>query len=97
VCNDIIEVEVIQNITTVDVLVEQRVTTVDVSVQEMGTRGVGVPSGGAVGEFLTKKSLTDYDTEWTGLANRPEIFFGTGDPPSAVGLADGTLYFKYKE
>lgn len=23
------------------------------------------------------------------------ILYGTGDPPSAVGLAEGTLYFKY--
>jgi hypothetical protein len=28
-------------------------------------------------------------------ANRPLIFFGTGSPPSATGLADGTLFFKY--
>jgi hypothetical protein len=23
------------------------------------------------------------------------VLYGTADPPSAVGLADGTLYFKY--
>jgi hypothetical protein len=30
------------------------------------------------------------------MTNRPEVFYGTGAPPSAVGLADGTLYFKYE-
>jgi hypothetical protein len=30
------------------------------------------------------------------VTNRPEVFYGTGAPPSAVGLADGTLYFKYE-
>jgi hypothetical protein len=35
-------------------------------------------------------------TESVALAtNRPEIYSGTGSPPSAVGLADGTLFFKY--
>jgi hypothetical protein len=33
----------------------------------------------------------------TPITNRPEIFFGTGSPPSATGLADGTLFFKYTE
>ena len=23
------------------------------------------------------------------------VLYGTADPPSAIGLADGTLYFKY--
>jgi hypothetical protein len=30
-----------------------------------------------------------------GITNRPEIFYGTGSPPSATGKADGTLFFKY--
>ena len=29
-----------------------------------GTNGVGVPAGGTTGQILTKKSNTDYDTEW---------------------------------
>lgn len=29
------------------------------------------------------------------VTNRPEIYYGTGSPPSGVGLADGTLFFKY--
>ena len=29
--------------------------------------------------------------------NRPEIFYGTGSPPSATGLSNGTLFFKYTE
>lgn len=31
------------------------------------------------------------------LDARPSIFYGTGSPPSAAGLADGTLFFKYEE
>lgn len=29
------------------------------------------------------------------VTNRPEIYYGTGTPPSATGKADGTLFFKY--
>jgi hypothetical protein len=29
------------------------------------------------------------------ITNRPEIFYGTGSPPSPTGKADGTLFFKY--
>jgi hypothetical protein len=29
------------------------------------------------------------------INNRPEIYYGTGNPPSAIGKADGTLFFKY--
>lgn len=30
------------------------------------------------------------------IINRPEVFFGTGDPPTAVGKMNGTLFFKYE-
>lgn len=32
-----------------------------------GAPGAGLPTGGAVGQIIKKKSLTDYDTEWTNL------------------------------
>lgn len=32
---------------------------------DKGDPGVGVPAGGTIGQVLTKKSNTDYDTEWT--------------------------------
>ena len=32
-----------------------------------GKNGVGVPSGGAAGQVLAKKSDDDYDTEWIDL------------------------------
>ena len=32
-----------------------------------GKDGAGVPSGGTVGQMLIKKSVTDFDTEWTDL------------------------------
>lgn len=30
-----------------------------------GSTGQGVPSGGSTGQFLSKSSITDYDTIWT--------------------------------
>ena len=32
-----------------------------------GAPGAGLPTGGAVGQIIKKKSLTDYDTEWANL------------------------------
>ena len=29
------------------------------------------------------------------ISDRPPVFYGTGSPPSAVGLPDGALFFKY--
>ncbi len=34
-----------------------------------GADGVGIPAGGAVGEFLVKSTVTDYDTAWQALAD----------------------------
>lgn len=31
------------------------------------------------------------------LDNRPQIFYGISDPPSPIGLADGSLFFKHEE
>jgi len=42
-----------------------------------GTDGVGVPSGGTEGQMLIKKSVADYDTEWTDL---PSV-----DPTLSIG------------
>lgn len=43
-----------------------------------GTNGVGVPEGGTEGQLLSKKTASDYDTEWA-------------DPPSsAAGIVDLT-------
>lgn len=36
-----------------------------------GRDGLGVPSGGTDGQVLIKKSVTDYDTEWTNLPSVP--------------------------
>lgn len=46
---------------------------------EAGPAGVGVPAGGTAGQVLTKKSGTDYDTEWkdsTGGGAYGRISFG---------------------
>ena len=31
------------------------------------------------------------------ITNRPEVFYGTGEPPVATGLTNGTLFIKYTE
>lgn len=33
--------------------------------------------------------------EGASITNRPEVFYGTGAPPTASGLLDGALYYKY--
>ena len=38
-----------------------------------GPAGQGVPAGGGIGHVLTKKSLTDYDSQWTFLKTYPSI------------------------
>ena len=41
---------------------------------DTGATGAGVPSGGASGQILTKKSATDYDTEWADPASASKTF-----------------------
>ena len=41
-----------------------------------GQDGVGVPQGGTAGQYLVKKSATDYDTEWKTLPT--DDFIGKG-------------------
>lgn len=36
---------------------------------EKGDTGAGVPTGGDIGDVLSKKSTTDYDTEWVGVGD----------------------------
>lgn len=45
-----------------------------------GDPGVGVPAGGTTGQVLTKKSATDYDTEWK-------------TPSGGGGTVSGVKYF----
>jgi len=49
---------------------------------ETGATGAGVAAGGTTGQVLSKKSTTNYDTEWTDVA-------GTGDMTKAVYDPDG--------
>lgn len=39
----------------------------------LGKAGVGVPSGGAEGQMLVKKSDADYDTEWIDASAEIEV------------------------
>ena len=57
---------------------------------DKGDTGAGVNTGGTAGQALVKASATNYNTVWRSL-----ILYGTGDPPSAVGVADGVIYVKY--
>ena len=58
--------------------------TFGLSTGATGAAGVGVPSGGATGQVLKKKSGTNYDTEW---ANES----GGGGGSVAWGSITGTL------
>ena len=51
-----------------------------------GPAGPGVPAGGTAGQVLTKKSGTDYDTEWTDAGGGGG---GTGTP-AGFGEVDAT-------
>ena len=45
------------------------------------------------GVFLQYDNVT---SRWREISSpQPDILYGTGDPPSATGKIDGTLYFKY--
>lgn len=41
-----------------------------------GTNGLGVPAGGAIGQFLAKNSAADNDTLWKDVAQPPAVIFG---------------------
>ena len=38
---------------------------------QKGDPGLGIPAGGSVGQVLTKKTTTDYDTQWSNVAIAP--------------------------
>lgn len=49
----------------------------------------------AVGTGVATYQTAARADELPSLTNRPEILTGTGTPPSASGLAEGTLYLQY--
>lgn len=51
-----------------------------------------VPTGGSAGQYLVKKSDTDYDTKWQTLPTIPTITSGTNAPS---GGSNGDIYFQY--
>ena len=56
-----VELNIVESVTELDTTV---VTVNLVSASEPGPAGPGVPTGGTVGQVLTKDSGTDYDTSW---------------------------------
>ena len=59
----IVEVSTTENAVAVNVT-EQAVAVTASDIGLQGANGQGVPTGGATGKLLAKKSGTDYDTEW---------------------------------
>lgn len=62
------------------ILIESEPNTIIIqAVGTAGPSGVGVPSGGKTGEVLSKKTNTDFDTEWVDLNSKmivTSIIFG---------------------
>lgn len=62
-----------------------------------GPAGQGVPVGGATGTVLTKKTATDYDTQWSALTGVPTMAAGdvgkilrvTTGPSAAWSITEG--------
>lgn len=73
----------------------------------VGPPGHGIPAGGAVGQVLTKKSGTDYDTIWSNPASGgggARVFVGATAPslPTVGDLwwrndPDGVLFIYYDD
>ena len=67
---------------------------------EAGVAGPGVPAGGTAGQVLTKKSGTDYDTEWkdpTGGGSSGYITFGGKDGYFYAPRLEETLYTTFQD
>lgn len=66
-------------------------------VSETTGKEVKIVSGGGgdadIVASFSSSGLTMYPNKT--INQRPEIYYGTGSPPSATGLADGTLFIKY--
>lgn len=56
-----IEIQLIQNKIEVEI---SKQPDIDIVLEKQGATGKGVPEGGTIGQVLTKKSDSDYDTEW---------------------------------
>lgn len=54
-----------------------------------GPAGPGVAAGGTAGQVLTKKSGTDYDTEWSDVSGYPEIITETFSQALSGSLTAG--------
>lgn len=59
-----------------------------------GVAGVGVPSGGTIGQILTKNSSTDYDTSWEDPASTEIVDFDTRTAVSTTNISSGITYLR---
>lgn len=58
--------------------------------------GQGVPTGGTTGQILTKKSDTDYDTEWADI-NGQVLYDNSTGTNGTVTLSDSAANYDYLE
>lgn len=74
----------------VAMIVKIKGATIDPSGALVGPPGQGIPVGGTTGQVLSKKSATDYDTQWSAASSgTPDIWHlvGTaGEPALASGF-----------
>lgn len=58
--------------------------------------GQGVPTGGTTGQILTKKSDTDYDTEWADI-NGQVLYDNSTGTNGTVTLSDSAVNYDYMD
>ena len=58
--------------------------------------GQGVPTGGTTGQILTKKSNTDYDTEWADI-NGQVLYDNSDGSNAAITLNDSAVNYDYMD
>lgn len=63
---------------------------------EISSGGQGVPTGGTTGQILTKKSDTDYDTEWADI-NGQVLYDNSTGTNGTVTLSDSAANYDYLE
>jgi hypothetical protein len=74
----------------------RRASVIVATVAKQGPPGQSMMvQGGSSGQVLAKGSDGDGDFVWVNI-DRTVIITGTGEPPPAEGLPDGTIYIRYQ-